>query len=92
VDAWQPFSSTGSINLSDTSDWSKLLAETVAYVSAGPMSEPRKPDYYRQEAEEIRSAAEIVRDLQFREQLLGIAKEYEAWAARLEAQEHPEAA
>jgi hypothetical protein len=55
------------------------------------MSEPRKLDYYRQEAEEIRKAAEIVRDPQFREQLLGIAKEYEAWAARLDAQNRPEA-
>ena len=54
------------------------------------MSELRKPDYYRQQAEEIRKAAEIVRDLQFREQLLGIAQAYDAVATRIavEARSH----
>jgi hypothetical protein len=45
-------------------------------------------DNYRHQAAEIREAAEIVRDQQFREQLLGIAQQYEAVAARMQLEAH----
>jgi hypothetical protein len=48
----------------------------------------QRADNYRQQAAEIREAAEIVRDLEFREQLLGIAQQYEAVAARIQMEAH----
>jgi hypothetical protein len=51
------------------------------------MSEHRTiADRYRQEAIEIRRAAQAIRDERFRHQLLAIADEYEAAATEIEAQ------
>jgi hypothetical protein len=57
-----------------------------------PMSEHQNVEHLRQQAAELREAAAIVQDLQFREQLLGIARQYEATASQLGAQERSEAA
>jgi hypothetical protein len=57
-----------------------------------PMSEHQNVEHLRREAAELREAAAIVQDLQFREQLLGIARQYEATASQLDAQGRSEAA
>ena len=44
-------------------------------------------DKYRQEAADIRQAATIIRDERFREQLLSIADQYDAWAASIEIEQ-----
>ena len=56
------------------------------------MSEHQNVEHLRREAAELREAAAIVQDLQFREQLLGIARQYEATASQLDAQGRSEAA
>jgi hypothetical protein len=56
------------------------------------MSELQNIAHLRKEAVELRHAAAIVQDLQFREQLLGFARRYEAIAAHLQAQQRPAAA
>jgi hypothetical protein len=45
-----------------------------------------KADQYRREAEQLRVAAQVVRDEGLREQLLSIAEQYEAMARRIESQ------
>jgi predicted nucleic acid-binding Zn ribbon protein len=42
-------------------------------------------DRYRREAIELRRAAEVVQDERFRDQLLSIANDLDAWAAAIEA-------
>ncbi len=48
-----------------------------------------KADLYRREAEQLRRAAEVVRDEGLREQLRSIAQQYETIAKRIESQPEP---
>ena len=48
----------------------------------------QRADSYRREAVKIREAAEIVRDIRFREQLLQIALDYDAAAGHVPAEQH----
>jgi hypothetical protein len=48
----------------------------------------QRVDSYRREAVEIREAAELVRDIRFREQLLRIAQDYDAAVGHLAAEQH----
>jgi hypothetical protein len=55
-------------------------------VPAMPEDARFKADQYRREAEQLRVAAQVVRDEGLREQLLSIAEQYEAMARRIESQ------
>ena len=58
-----------------------------------PMSEHQNVEHLRREAAELREAAAIVQDLQFREQLLEIARQYASHCVSTgRAQERSEAA
>ena len=57
--------------------------------SDAPALEPEPQttaERYRREAIELRRAAEIIRDEQFRHQFLCIAEDYDAWAAAIQAE------
>src|SRR5438045_6286722 len=67
----------------------RMLEEWAKQPAISMSEEQSRAEKYRREAAEIRSAAEIVRDEGFRQQLLSIADEYDAVATSIEVKIGP---